>query len=491
MDFLQSNYAWISFLPIVVLLALSLWQGVKTGIFAGLAFAAAIFLASGGALMVFWASLASAFVGTVNILMIIFGAILLYHVMEVKGYVEGLKSSLDGIHGSRDFKFYFLTLFLTAFFESVAGFGTPATIVPLLLIALGYGPVLSIGAVLLVDGLFALTGAVGTPMIAGLEAPLGLNTEQVGLIYRFATFGIMLVGLVVLLSLHRSLSAEGQGGGLRHGVVLFAAVILPYVLLAPYLRELAGVVASLLMAVFSFFFLFEQKRFDWRAWSPYLLLVGLLLIPKLFPALEAFLARKLEFRSLFGTSVSASVQPMRSPLVPFMLATGFALLRVKDRKVDYRPVASKTFSVFVVLFPSLSITQLMLNGDGELPSMIGSISGVLVQAGKGYPLVAPLIGVVGAFITGSTTVSNIIFGALQQSSAQDLGLPQEVVLGQQLSGASLGNAISQFNIIAAGTAAGVNDFKGILKMNLLPVLAGAAALAGLGYLALSVGWPGA
>ncbi|MDO9551199.1 L-lactate permease [Rhodonellum sp.] len=184
-----------------------------------------------------------------------------------------------------------------------------------------------------------------------------------------------------------------------------------------------------------------------------------------------FLAYRVEFKAILGTEISAGLQPLRSPLIPFLIASAFALFQVKDFKFDWKPAFSKTFMVFLVLFPSLAITQLMLNSGSDLmPSMIDAIAAEFIKSGQAYPLISPMIGILGTFISGSTTVSNIIFGSVQNSSALSLGLNPEIVLSMQLMGASLGNAVCLFNIIAAAAVAGENDYASILKKSLLPVL---------------------
>ena len=481
---LAAHYPLWSFLPILALLLISLWRGVKPAVYVSLLLTTLIFFLSGSGLPPFLASLVSALVGTLNILMIIFGALLLYYVMAQQGYIEGIQVSLSQIHSRREVRFLFLALFLTAFFESVAGFGTPGAIVPLLLVSLGFSPVLAIAVVLLIDGIFAVSGAVGTPVIAGMETPLGLSVAQTTAIYQWAAVSMAAGGVAIMAFVHRYLRREAEGPLGWQGWGMFAAIMLPYVLLVGVLKELTGIVAALIMAGFAYAFVFEQRRIPLRSWTPYGLLVLLLLLPKLIPPLAEFLTFELAVEGLFGTQVGAGLQPLRSPLVPFLAATAFALYQAKDYRVQLKPVLTKTGAVFVILFPSLAITQLMLNGEGELPAMIDALAGVFGQAGPLYPLVSPIIGVIGAFMTGSTTVSNIIFGPVQDSAAQALGFDQALILGLQLAGAALGNAVCLFNIIAAATVAGVEDFRGILQKNLLPVLLASLLIAAVGFLGL-------
>jgi len=480
-------YTLLSFLPILALLILSLWRGVKPAIYISMALTSLIFFAAGSGLMPFLASLISSFVGTVNILMIIFGALLLYEVMSQKGFMEGIKDSLSQIHPKREVRFWFLALFLTAFFENVAGFGTPGAIVPLLLISLGYSPLLSISVVLLIDGLFAITGAVGTPVIAGLETPLGLQPEQVTEIYTWAAIAIAAGGLVVMGFIHRYLGNETEGKLGWQGWVLFLSLMLPYTLLAGQFKELTGIISALIMAGIAYFFIFTQKRLPLRPWTPYWLLVVLLLLPKLIPGMEEWLSLEIAAHDILGTHIDASLKPLRSPLIPFVAASIFALYMAKEFQMKLKPVLNKTLTVFIILFPSLAITQLMLNGgSSNTPSMIEALASVFGKTGNAYPLFSPFIGVIGAFMTGSTTVSNIIFGPVQYSASQALELPSTLILGLQLAGASLGNAVCLFNIIAAAAVAGVKDFQGILQKNLLPVLIASLVIAGVGFIGIWV-----
>jgi len=479
---MDSLFNTLSFLPILTLLVLSLWKGVRAGIYVGFVITTIIFFVMGSRMITFLASLVSAFVGTINILMIIFGAVFLYHIMEQKGYLDGIKQSLSRIHPDKNFRFFFLALFLTAFFESVAGFGTPGAIVPLILISIGFPPVLSIAAVLLIDGFFAISGAVGTPVIAGLEIPLNLAPDSIGQVYLYASTAIFLSGFLVIGFIYHYLRKERGTRVTRSGWILYLAIMVPYVAASYFFRELTGIIASVFMAGFAYLFLFREKSFQWRPWIPYMLLVGLLLLPKIFPGFGDLLAYEMNFTSIFGTGVNASLQPFRSPLIPFMIAAAFALYRVGSYTVDMKPVVSKTTAVFLVLFPSLGITQLMLNSGNEAGSMIDSLAGVFVQAGDTYPVFSPLIGIIGAFVTGSTTVSNIIFGSVQYNAAMSLNMQPQIILGLQLAGASLGNAVCLFNIIAAAAVAGIGNFKGILKKNLLPVLLASIISTVLGYL---------
>jgi lactate permease len=474
----------LAFLPIVLLLVLSLTWGVRQAILAAFAVTAALFFLDGGGPAVFVAGLVNAVFGTVTILMIVAGALLLYAVMEQTGSLEGLKASLDKVHPDRQVRFFFLALFMTAFFESVAGFGTPGVLVPLLLMGMGFSAPLCIAAVLLFNGLFAVSGAVGTPVTLGLAQPLDLPPATVTRVYAVAGVGVALAAVPVMALVRRQVAAETGAPAPRSGWAMLGVVMVAYAALAPWLKELTGIAAAGLLAGFCAAAVFTDRRFVVRPWVPYFVLVALLFLPKVVPPLAGLIDVEWAWTDVLGTGLDASLRPLRSPLVPFLVAAGVALYQARRARFDARPVLRKCRAVALILLPSLAITQLMLHSGGpaaDTPSMVQRIASVFVQVGPAYPLLSPLLAVVGTFMTGSTTVSNVIFGPVQHDAALTLGLDPAAVLGLQLAGASLGNAVCLFNIIAAAAVVGLTRYRAILRRTTAPVLLATLVLALAGY----------
>jgi lactate permease len=110
-------------------------------------------------------------------------------------------------------------------------------------------------------------------------------------------------------------------------------------------------------------------------------------------------------------------------------------------------------------------------------------------AGPLYPLVAPFIGLLGAFMTGSNTNSNVVFAPLQQQAAQLLQLSVPVILGAQTTGGSLGSMLAPAKLIVGCSTAGLAGQEGkVLKKTLLPGLIIAGAVGLLAWLAILFGW---
>ena len=95
--------------------------------------------------------------------------------------------------------------------------------------------------------------------------------------------------------------------------------------------------------------------------------------------------------------------------------------------------------------------------------------GLSVSVGKTfYPAVAPFIGALGAFITGSNNNSNVLFGALQERTAELLGLSVTLILGAQTAGGSLGSVMAPAKVIIGCSTVGLGDQEGVVMR---PVLA--------------------
>lgn len=470
----------LALLPIILLIVLSLLRSVKEAVLVAAVVTLGLFLYWGAGFTHLLGTLGVSLVTTLNILMIVFGAAFLYNIMERTGLISQISHSLDHLHPSSEIRFFLLAICLTAFFEGVAGFGTPGAIVPLLLIAMGFDAVLSVSVVLLFDGIFALFGAVGTPVLVGLQLPLNLLPVQVQQIsFLSAVLGVV-SGIVLLLFIFR-LFKQYQSPVKNKGRVflLFLFFSVPFCIFAYWIPELATVLAAMLMLLASIFYLKQPgTRLNLKPWLPYLLLAVLLLLPKLFKPLGHWIGWDIGIPDLFGSGINTSFKPLQSPLIPFLIVGIGVALYKKSNSFYLSDTLQKSLNVFIVLFPSILVAQLMINSGETQPSMIQHISELLSSLGSFYPLFSPFIGVIGAFITGSTTISNVVFGASQLETAQLLQQEPTIILSLQHTGAALGNAVCLFNIIAAASIANLKNYRQVLVNNLLPALS-AAFLAGI------------
>ena len=107
-----------------------------------------------------------------TILWIVFGALVLLYTLMQAGAFDRINQGFAAVSEDRRVQIVLLAFFLATFIEGAAGFGTPAAVVAPLLLALGF-PALAAVVAALIGHIIAVTyGAVGTPIIVGIETPL-------------------------------------------------------------------------------------------------------------------------------------------------------------------------------------------------------------------------------------------------------------------------------------------------------------------------------
>ena len=180
--------------------------------------------------------------------------------------------------------------------------------------------------------------------------------------------------------------------------------------------------------------------------------------------------------------------PLYNPgILPFLvtaLGTIFACRR-KLKRSDTTRIFSGTgrqlLKIAVPLVCGMSMVQIMTGSSDNaagLPGMLTLISLALVHLfGTAFPVLSPALGVFGAFVSGSCTVSGILFGPLQYETALALKLSAPSILGLQMAGGAIGNMICIHNVVAVSSTAGVTGKEGaIIRKNLLPCAVYTAAV---------------
>ena len=87
--------------------------------------------------------------------------------------------------------------------------------------------------------------------------------------------------------------------------------------------------------------------------------------------------------------------------------------------------------------------------------------------GKAYPLIAPWIGALGAFMTGSNTNANVVFAALQRRTAELLGYAPRLILAGQTAGGALGSVIAPTKVIVGASTGRMVGREGEVMRHLL------------------------
>ncbi|KAL7528510.1 hypothetical protein ACHAXR_002486 [Thalassiosira sp. AJA248-18] len=146
-------------------------------------------------------------------------------------------------------------------------------------------------------------------------------------------------------------------------------------------------------------------------------------------------------------------------VIPFVLVSVITYLIYRKEASDdlggiFGTVYSRVKSPAIALAGALTLVQLMVTGDEAAPASIIGI--VLSNALKdGWIAISASIGALGSFFSGSTTVSNLTFGSVQQIAAEMIDVNVNAMLALQVVGASAGNGICLNNIISACTVTGL------------------------------------
>ena len=227
---------------------------------------------------------------------------------------------------------------------------------------------------------------------------------------------------------------------------------------------------------------------------PYFLLSALTLIVLLVKPINEFLGQfsiGLAFpETQTGYGYVNAASECFSPLTPFTHASMFLFISsivgllyykkhgwIKDggvKRVFVKSVAMTMPSGIAVI--GLVIMSRLMSGTGQTVVLANGIANVL---GKAYVILAPFVGLLGTFMTGSNMSSNILFGDFQMTTANLLNVDAATVLGAQSAGGAIGSAISPSKIILGTTTAGILGSEGEVMKKLIGITVPAAIVIGV------------
>ncbi|WP_134698482.1 L-lactate permease [Ammoniphilus sp. YIM 78166] len=229
-----------------------------------------------------------------------------------------------------------------------------------------------------------------------------------------------------------------------------------------------------------------------KAWAPYIL-VGLFLVVtrlKALPFMDLLRSWTVKFPNLFGTEISASFQPLYLPGTIFIVVSLITLLLHQMSGAAYGRAVSSAFkttlSASVALIFTVPMVQVFINtggGAAEFARMpIALADGVAALAGSAWPIFAPFIGGLGAFVAGSNTVSNMMFSLFQFGVGERIGVDPTWMVALQAIGGAAGNMICVHNVVAASAVVGLVGREGdVIRKTLLPFTYYALLLGSVGY----------
>jgi lactate permease len=497
---------------------------------------------------------------TLDILLIIFGAILLLKSLEYSGAAAAIRRSFRGISDDRRVQVVIVAWLFGSFIEGSAGFGTPAAIAGPLMVALGFPAAAAVMIGMMIQSTAVTFGAAGTPILIGVQQGLSspevaaqlqaagvtvgehIRTITVHAAWLHGITGTLMPTLMVVMMTRFFGSNRSWTEGLS--IVPFTlfgglAFTVPYTLtgifLGPEFPSLVGAAVGLVVvtAAARRGFLLPRDTWDFAppdewprhwfglgafrleestdersmsaaiAWAPYGLLAALLVITRLpqLPFGGYLQAVSIRWTDILASGIAAATTPLYLPATMLLMAVvmTWVIHKMSGRQVAAALHDSTRVALsagFVLLF-TVPMVRIYINSGtnaheliagAALPSMpIAMASWVAENVGQVWPLFAPTIGALGAFIAGSNTVSNLMFGLFQHGVATELAISSALVVALQAVGAAAGNMVAIHNVVAASATVGLLDQEGAtLRRTVLPTVYYLLVVGLLGLIAVYV-----
>lgn len=463
----------LAVLPFGLFLALLLWRKVP------LLWASIATLVSVLALQIFyWRILPNYLInsfakGTTvafDIFVIILGAIFFLEILKDIGIIENVRFRLESFLKDYRVQIILLAWFFENFIEGTAGFGTPSTIVAPLLVSLGIAPLTAVILALLGNSASVAFGAAGTPIRVGFE---GLDVTSVPLytaLFNCVGFLVPVFMLWVLASMHKE-KGEHFWEALPFAVWSGIAFVVPSILVIPLGQEFPSIIGSIiglaLVLITTRLGIFVPKN---------LRRLGEIKVPEIkLPWFKLVIPYAVLVFLLVAVKFSGLAAVFSNPGLAFILAgVPVALLWGKRGLVisSLKTALARTWEPFLIIAAMSIVVQLIINSGNNL-SGITSALGVIAEGFEvaALPLLAPIVGAFGSFLTGSATISNLMFGNFLSKAGQIMRMDTAKILALELVGAAAGNMIALADIVAAEAVVGLkNQTRYVLKGVIIPCL---------------------
>ena len=497
-------------LPILTVLVLMLrlrWGGAQAGAVGWLVtLLVAAFRFGAGWRVLAYAQLKSALL-TLFVLYIIWAALLFYRVTDDAGVLAAIGAGLPRLTPDRGLQALLLGWVFGAFLQGVSGFGVPVAVVAPLLVGLGF-PAVAAVVIASVGHSWAVTfGSLASSFYALIGAT-GRGGEEL------APWSAVMLGLACMGNGAGTLWAAGGRRTLRAGLIpllLIGSVMagVQFFVVTYGLWSIGGMMAGLAgLAVGVAWARLEHGSAGFAdqdhpggmglGWAlvPYALLVVIVLVAQLLPPARDFLGQvviRVQFPEL--TTTQGWVTPAGEGRTINLFGHAGALLAYASiityalfhRQGRYAPGAARRIARTVArraVRSSLGIAAMVgMAVTMEHAGMTHLLAdGVARVAGPAFPLVAPFIGALGAFMTGSNTNSNVVFGGLQQHVATLVGVSPLIILAAQTAGGAVGSMFAPAKVIVGCSTVELGGKEGpVLRATMrygLTIVAGLALATG-------------
>lgn len=422
---------------------------------------------------------------------IIIAAIFLYKLSIKSGSFEVIKQSVMSITPDHRIQVILIGFCFGSFLEGAIGFGGPVAITAALLVGLGLKPLYAAGLCLIANTAPVAFGAVGIPIIA-MTNMLGIEQYSIA-----AMVGRMLVPLSLTVPFFIVFLMDGvKGVKETFPAILVAAVSFTGTqfyssnFLGAELPDIASAVVSLACTTIflkfwkpkNIFRLDDEKDFSsksnlslgtvFKAWLPFILLI-LCIVIWTQPWFKAYFAKgeifdytqvTMVFKNMESVILNSAGKTVSLDLSFNLIAlqAGTAILVAAILTIIFLRIKSKDFedalgdTLKEMAIPCITIGLVVafafISKNSGMSETLGK---AFAQTGNAFAFFSPVVGWIGVFITGSDTSSNLLFGTLQQVSAQELGIKESLFIAANSVGGVVGKMISPQSIAIACAAVGL------------------------------------
>ncbi|NPV70970.1 MAG: L-lactate permease [Firmicutes bacterium] len=511
---------------VLVLMVALRWGGAKAGAVAWLWAALVSLTCFGGDVTTLASGTAKGLWETLFILLIVWGAMSVYGLIDGMGGFPVITSTFNRVTGGdRLLQILIIGMVFPAWMQGVLGFGTPVAVTAPLLIGLGFDPILAVTIPLLGHSWTVTFGSLGSSYwtlqrMTGLaEKPLALWSAVyfVPMCVMMFFFGAFWYSKLVYGDPWREVK-RGWFPWLSLGVIqgmaifLFSAYVFPSI--GGFMAGFVGLAWGSLIRKFPFYRVevsdqtvaaqagtgpavtapatkegqkpaSRQLTFG-QAFLPYVVIIVLVLAIYLSPLLQPVLGTP-NIRAIleqnqfqlgpawpqtktalgFVNAKAAKYSPLRIFTMPGSIIWGSLIISVAIytiaglfkpqvwKKIGERLIKAAIPASLTLIPLSMMSVVMMEHGITTLLAV-----GTAKATGALYPFFANYIGQLGAFMTGSNTASNILFGAFQRDTALVLGITPFLVAGAQTVGGAIGNIHCPMNITLGTGSAGIPGREG-------------------------------
>ncbi|QJF25979.1 L-lactate permease [Mammaliicoccus vitulinus] len=440
------------------------------------------------------------FQGVLPIGYIIVMAVWLYKVSNGTGQFDIIQDSISGISQDQRIQLLLIGFSFNAFLEGVAGFGVPIAICSVLLIQIGFKPLQAAMLCLIANGAAGAFGAIGIPV--GIVDSLALHGNITALeVSQISILTLPILNFFIPFLLIMILDGLKGVKEILPMILVVSTTYTGLQLIMTYFHgpELADIIPPLLsmvaLAIFSKYYqpkkiyrvtnqeVIQPKKHSIKsilyAWSPFYILTIFVMIWSA-PFFKGLFAEGGLLSSLvWNISIPGTMNEITNKLITLKIdvfsATGTAILlsviitillskhfKFSDASKLLGLTIKELWLPILTICFILAIAKIMTYGG-----LTGAMGQGIAKAGHIFPLLSPVLGWIGVFMTGSVVNNNTLFAPIQATVASQIGTSGPLLVAANTAGGVAAKLISPQSIAIATAAVGeVGKESELLKMTL-------------------------